>query len=155
VSRIVVLGLALGGCTSGTDNDWFLFNSENDTIEVRVTEEENLGDPVTIDLHSTTGAVVVGSATLTPGSGPVGTTHDLVVEVGETWAEQVGLVSVAADSGDRGVESFDLRRDSAALGLWVKSIESSGVAGESRTDVLTIQLFQEEITAEPRDTATP
>lgn len=153
MSRFVVLGLALSACTSGTDTDWFLFNSEDDTMEIQVTASEELGEAVAIDLHSTTGAVIVGSATLTPGSGPVGTVHELVVEVGETWAEEVGLVSVSADAGERGTESFDLRQDSADHSLWVKSLQSSGTAGESRTDVLTVQLFQRQPVEEPRDTA--
>lgn len=143
----------LAACTDGNDRDWFLFNAEGDVIEVRVTAGAETGEAVSIDLHSTTGAVVIGSAVLDPGSGPVGTEHRLTVEVGDTWQEDVGRVAVSADSGERGVEQFELRQDSADHGFWVLDLTSAGSEGETRTDQLTVQLFQERPVEEPLDTA--
>ncbi|TNE89246.1 MAG: hypothetical protein EP330_12480 [Deltaproteobacteria bacterium] len=153
MSRFVFLALALAGCTDGTDTDWFLFNSEEDVIEVQVTAGSETGDAVTIDLHSTTGAVVIGTAELTPGSGPVGTEHRLVVQVGDTWEEDVERVTVSADAGERGTETFLMNQDSADHGLWVLDLQSAGSEGEIRTDRLTVQLFQEQPVEEPVDTA--
>ncbi|MCO4747750.1 MAG: hypothetical protein KC912_23340 [Proteobacteria bacterium] len=122
-------------------------------IDVEVTDSSEAGEAVTIDLHSTTGAVLIGSAVLDPGSGPVGTEHSLIVDVGDAWQEDVGRVAVSADSGDRGVELFELRQDSADHGVWVLTLTSSGVEGEARTDQLTVRLFQEQLVPEPIDTA--
>ena len=122
-------------------------------LEIEVTAGDELGEPLSIDLNSTTGAEVVGSATATPGSGPVGTEHALRVEVLEAWEDQVTRVAVSADSGSRGTELFELRQDSADYGLWVLDLRSSGEEGEARQDIWTIQLFQEQVVQEPLDTA--
>ena len=141
------------GCETGPGTEFFLFNSEEDRLEIEVTAGDELGEPLSIDLNSTTGAVVVGSATATPGSGPVGTEHALRVEVLEAWEDQVTRVAVSADSGSRGTELFELRQDSADYGLWVLDLRSSGEEGEARQDIWTIQLFQEQVVQEPLDTA--
>ena len=84
---------------------------------------------------------MVGTAVLTPGGGPVGTEHQLVVEVADTWQGQVEEVVISIDSGDRGVEEFTLKRDSADPGYHQIDIISVGDEDEIREDIMTIQLF--------------
>ena len=119
------------------------FNSTTDIMEISVGASEEL-DPIEISLHSSTGQVVVGNATINPGGGPIGTRHTLVVEVDDTWEAQVSRVIVVTDSGDRGTEEFTLDRDSADPGYHQVDIVSTGEDGETRTDTLTIQLYTEE-----------
>ena len=61
-------------------------------------------------LNSSTEQVVVGTATLSPGGGPVGTRHELIVQVSEPWDTQVSRVTLITDSGDRGTETYELRK---------------------------------------------
>ena len=132
---------------------WVQFNSDDDIIEVEVTESADLGESVSEDLSSTTGAVVVGSVTVDPGSGPVGTLHTVQVNVEDEFADDVGRVTLGVDAGTRGIDDFELTRDSADRGLWQIEVESSGVAGESRTDTFTVSLFtEEEQSVEPEGT---
>ena len=119
------------------------FNSTTDTMEISVGASEEL-DLVEISLFSSTGLVVVGSASIDPGGGPIGTRHTLVVEVDDTWETQVSRVVVVTESGERGAEEFTLARDSADAGYHQIDIVSVGEAGEMRTDTLTIQLYTEE-----------
>lgn len=127
------------------------------------------GEPVTIDLHSSTGRFVIGQATLTPGSGPIGTLHELVVRVGtqfdpgledgvdagEPLVERVRRVSARLDSGPLGAQSFDLTRDTAERGTWVIEIESLGDPDAApRTDELTVQLWELLPTSEASGTNT-
>ena len=100
-----------------------------------------VGEPVTVELFSTTGAVMVGTATVDPGSGPVGTMHTILVDVEDDYEDDVRRVTVDVDAGDRGIEDFMMTRDSADRSLWELELESSGVPGEARTDVFTIRLF--------------
>lgn len=146
----------LSACNA--EPEWVPFNAEGETVELRVTAEEALGAAATRDLNSTTGAVVVGSVTVDPGSGPVGTDHRITVRVLDTWAEIVRRVTLDVDSGARGLESFELEQDSADLGGWVVSLTSLGDPGETRTDVITVGLFSlegEEATVEDTDDSDP
>lgn len=105
---------------------------------------DDLLDAVTIDLHSTTGEVVIGSATVSPGGGPVGTTHDVVVVIADDYEEKVDRVSVRVDSGDRGEDEYDLERDSADEGYYKLSMVSVGDEGEVRDDTFTIKVWDED-----------
>jgi hypothetical protein len=143
----------VGGCDLlQGETEWIRFNAD-DQVEVRVTADSTLGDPVETDLHSTTGAVVVGRAEVDPGSGPVGTEHLVTVRVEPAWADVVGKVVVRTDSAERGVQEADLVRDSADHGLWVRSFLSLGAEGEERTDTFAFLLWNEEDAAStPVDT---
>ena len=123
--------------------DYNQFNSTTDVMEISVGTSEVL-DPVEISLHSSTGQVVVGNASINPGGGPIGTRHTLVVEVNDAWESQVSRVVVVTDAGERGTEEFTLDRDSADPGYHQVDIVSVGEDGETRTDTLTIQLYTEE-----------
>lgn len=139
-----VLALAalvlLAGCDETAEENWARFNSD-DQVEVAVTAGTSLGDPVSVDLTSTTGSVLLGTASVNPGSGPVGTDHTVTVQIDDEWEDTVGRASVQTDAGDRGVEEHELQRDSADHGLWIRDLTSVGTEGEERTDVFTIQLW--------------
>lgn len=145
------LCIPLAACDEDSGLSWVRFNDEGDTVEVEITDEDTLGDPVVADLHSTTGATILGTVTVDPGSGPVGTEHLVVVSLEEDYAEQVRRVDLTVDSGDRGVSDFELEQDSADRGKWVVPLTSYGVEGEERTDELTITLFSVEDADLPDD----
>ena len=143
--RFVVPLLAAGlfDC-AGNGIDWVRFNDADDGIQFEVTTALDRGDPITSELHSTTGAVVVGTVTISPGSGPVGTLHTVIVEIADDYEEIVGRVTIAVDAGNRGLDDFEMLRDSADHGFWELELESSGVLGESRTDAFEVRLFEED-----------
>ena len=134
---ICLLGL---GCGEETEQEYSQFNATTDTLTITISPDAD-DSPTEIELCSSTGQVVVGTAVLTPGGGPVGTEHQLVVEVADTWQGQVEEVVISLDSGARGVEEFTLRRDSADPGYHQIDIISVGDDDEIREDILTIQLF--------------
>lgn len=132
---------ALLGSLCQPDEEWARFNAD-DRLEVQVTAPGTApGEPVETELHSTTGGTLIGTAEIDPGSGPVGTDHDVWVRIGDAWEETVGRVSIEVDSGERGVESFELQRDSADHGLWNIELRSEGEEGETRTDTFLFQLW--------------
>lgn len=134
---ICLLGL---GCGEEENQDFTQFNATTDTMIVDIGPEAD-ETPTEVELRSSTGQVIVGTAVLTPGGGPVGTEHMLVVEVADTWQGQVEEVVISIDSGDRGIEEFTLKRDSADPGYHQIDIISVGNEGEIREDLITIQLF--------------
>ena len=134
---ICLLGL---GCGEETEENYTQFNATTDTLTVSIGP--NADDTTAqIELRSSTGQVVVGTAVLTPGGGPVGTEHQLVVEVADTWQGQVEEVVISLDSGERGLEEFTLKRDSADPGYHQIDIISVGEESEVREDTITVQLF--------------
>lgn len=139
ILALAIAAGALAGCP-GDEEEWSRFNAATDVLEVQVGAE--IGDPTTIELHSTTGSNVVGEATITPGSGPVGTDHELTVMVAPGYEDAVERVSVQTDAGDRGIEVHELVQDSAEHGLWWRILTSVGETDETRTDTLEIQLWE-------------
>lgn len=133
---------ALCSCGDKTDTNYTQFNSTTDTITVQIRDD--IAEDTEIDLHSSTAQVIVGRAHLTPGGGPVGTEHRLVVEVFDTWQLEVVQVLLVVDSGDRGQTEFVLNRDSADPGYHQIDVVSVGDAGEIREDQFTIQLFRDD-----------
>jgi hypothetical protein len=146
---ICLLGL---GCGEESETDYSQFNATTDTMTVSIGPEVT-SESLEIELHSSTGQVIVGTAVLTPGGGPVGTEHELVVEIANAWQSQVKEVTIHLDSGERGEEEFTLKRDSADPGYHLINIVSVGEEGESREDTITIQLFADDsVATESNDT---
>jgi hypothetical protein len=136
---IVAALLTVAGC-GGNDEEFDRFNGD-DSVTVRVTASTDLGDPVSTDLTSTTGAVIIGTGSVVPGSGPVGTDHQITVVLDDAYSDEVVKALVRADAGDRGVEDHDLVQDSANHGIWAGTLTSLGAEGEERSDTFTFELF--------------
>jgi hypothetical protein len=140
---IGLFGVFFLACGDSEEESYNLFNAENDQLEVQVGIAEET-EAQTIDLRSSTGQVIVGTATLSPGGGPVGTEHRLVIEVENTWETDVSRAVLVIDAGERGLTEYVLSRDSADAGYHQVDIQSVGEIGEIRTDLFTIQLFAED-----------
>ncbi len=136
----MLLSLLLFGCTPDEEIVYEQFNADDDALSVEVGSASEL-EAISIDLHSSTGAVVVGQASVDPSGGPSGTVHTLTVEVYDDYEHIVDRASVRTDSGDRGVDEYDMEGDSADEGLYVLELTSVASDGESRTDKLTIRLW--------------
>ncbi|MDG1478308.1 MAG: hypothetical protein P8R54_01895 [Myxococcota bacterium] len=132
-------------CTEGEENAYTRFNSESDQLTIQVGTEELL-EAVSVSLYSTTGTVEIGSASVDPGGGPIGTIHTLTVEVFDDWENEVSRVSVRTDSGDRGEDEYDLEADSADEGLYLRELSSVGDEGESREDTFSIYVWEDDST---------
>ena len=134
--------LFLASCNKDEEVEYVRFNQDGDVLDIEVTADAELGAAVEVALLSTTGSVEVGIATVDPGTGPVGTDHDVLVEIDDEWQEVVGLVTLSADAGERGVETYTFRQDSADHGVWVLALTSLGDVGETRTDTLNFELWR-------------
>lgn len=139
-------------CTEGDEVTYTRFNSDADLLTIQVGTEELL-DAVSIPLYSTTGTVEIGSASVDPGGGPIGTIHTLTVEVFDDWENDVSRVSVRTDSGDRGEDEYDLEADSADEGLYLRELSSAGEEGESREDTFTIYVWEDDSTSDDTTTS--
>ncbi|MED5369897.1 MAG: hypothetical protein VX899_02680 [Myxococcota bacterium] len=134
---LTALFLGAADCSS-SEQDLSRFNQE-DSFDVSIGQE--ILPVADVVLFSSTGSVEVGSATLDPGGGPVGTLHTLQVWVDADYADQVDAASVQVDSGERGTRTLDLVPDSADERLYWLELQSVGEEGEVRTDTFTIQLW--------------
>ncbi len=104
--------------------------------------EEELPDVATA-LHSSTGEVEIGAATVSPGGGPIGTLHTVIVEVYDEYASDIARASLRTSSGERGDDEYDLDADSTGEGIWKIEIQSVGEGDEVREDTLTFRLWKE------------
>ena len=132
--------LVLGACSEDAEVAYDRFNATGEGFDVVVGTSE-LGEMVSIELLSSTGAITIGQASIDPDSGPSGTLHLVEVEIAEDYVQQVDRVSVEIDAGERGVQTIDLLADSAAESLYRLDIESFSEEGEERTDVIEIQVW--------------
>jgi hypothetical protein len=149
---VVALTL-LSACVESDDVTFTQYNGDDQSVSVDVGSDTRFvlaDDGVTevpesaaVVLTSSTGAVEIGTGTVTPSAGPIGTMHTVMVDITEEYAEDVDRVTVRTDSGDRGEDEYDLERDSAGEGYWVFELESQGEDGEQRTDTLTFFLYEE------------
>jgi hypothetical protein len=137
---IWLVALVLGGCDPDADTVWRQFNRADDTVSIEVMPGEPSG-VASVDLRSNLDVLTIGTVTVTPAIGPVGTTHRLVIEVDEEFGERLGRASVESD-GERGVESYDLEQDTARPGIFALDLTSLGAEDESRTDVWRIELWE-------------
>lgn len=138
---MLLAALILVACTQEETTSWEQYNGE-DAVEIEVGGEELLPAVETV-LTSNTGAVEVGTATVDPGGGPIGTVHTVQVFVNEDYKDDIDRVSVRTSSGDRGDDEYDLDKDSTGQGYWLTELESVGEEGEVRTDTLTFFLWTE------------
>lgn len=144
----LLLGLcALSACNNDEEVQYQQINAEDDALTVLVGEPELL-DPVNTVVRSSTGEVEIGSAEVSPGGGPVGTDHEVVVIVFDDYQDLVDRVSIRTRSPGRGEDEYDLIQDSADEGYYKLTITSAGTADEQREDTLTVRLWQAEETTE-------
>ncbi|TVQ90069.1 MAG: hypothetical protein EA397_14035 [Deltaproteobacteria bacterium] len=139
----LVFGVALGlmGCDSDDTIALKRFNNPDDRLTLRVTASEELGDPLEIPLRSNTGAIVVGEAEVSPGSGPVGTDHQVLIWVEPDYKDAVIRARVVT-VGERGEQVHNLVRDSAEPSLWELKLRSYGEVGEEREDTFRVELWR-------------
>jgi hypothetical protein len=130
----------LGACTEDSESIYERFNAEGEVLSVSVGDEE-VGTLALIDLYSSTGAVIVGTASVDPDGGPSGTIHLLEVEIADDFVHSVDKVSVEIDATDRGIQTYTLKGDSADEALYRLKIESVAADGELRIDQLEIQVW--------------
>jgi hypothetical protein len=135
--------LAPLSCNEDDETTYVQFNADDDELSVDVGADE-VGPAETIDLHSTTGEVVIGSASVDPDAGPIGTEHVIRVQIDDAYENIVDKVTVRTDSGSRGEDEYDMVADSADEGFYKLTIVSAGADGEHRTDILTIKVWDVE-----------
>lgn len=149
-----LLLLASSGC-QGEELVWVPFNASGQRIEVLVNDDCSGSDgETTLELESSLSKRHVGDAVVTPPCGPVGTEHEIAVEVFDEWQDLVGRVTVESLSGRasdldgdgdqdrRDSAEYTLRQDSADIGVWAIMLQSLGNDSESRTDRLELVLWQ-------------
>lgn len=144
----VVLGIAVAvvGCKKD-DTVLVAFNDESDFVEVHVGVESVEDDPdcdpgiACGELHSLIEGAVIGTVTVDPAAGLVGTEHRLLAVVGDEWEDRIDRVSVRVES-DRGLGEFELERDRANPGAWGLRLESLGTKDEVRVDTWSVLLWE-------------
>ena len=151
MTLLILAGLL--GCNKAEEVLYEQYNHDNDILTVSVGTEDIL-DPVSIDLYSSSGLVVIGSSTIDPGGGPIGTEHEIQVVILDDYKEDVARVSLRTDSPGRGEDEYDLDQDSAEEGYFKTILESVGEPGEQRTDDLTIRVWSAIETDETEDDTT-
>ena len=129
-------------CSDEGEFSYLQFNSADDQFTIDVGVQELLPDK-TISLYSSTGSIEVGTATISPGGGPFGTEHTIVVQVLDTYENKVSYASIRTIT-DRGNETYTMNVDSADEGLYVLDLVSVGVESEIREDVFYISLYRRE-----------
>lgn len=128
------------GCNS-EETSWTQYNATDDAVHVQVGSADLL-PAVTAPLHSNTGAVEIGTGSVDPGGGPIGTVHTVRVDISADYKDAVDRVSVRTSSGDRGEDEYDLAADSTGEGIWIYTLESVGDTGETREDTFTFRLWE-------------
>ena len=129
-------------CDEDATTEWQQYNADNDAITVVVGTAELL-PMVSTTLDSSTGEVPVGTASVDPGGGPIGTVHVVKVEVLDEYADDIDRVSVRTSSAERDEDEYDLDADSTGEGIYKVEIISVGETGESRDDTFTFRLWSE------------
>ncbi|MBN1337414.1 MAG: hypothetical protein JXB39_15770 [Deltaproteobacteria bacterium] len=141
--RWVAVGLAavfVVACSEDVEPVWEQFNATDDQVTIRIGVEDVL-DPVSTTLYSSSGIKEVGSARVEPGGGPIGTEHRFVVEVDDAYEHKVGRATVRVQSPERGSDEYDMDADSADEGTWTTTLVSVGEEGETRDDTATFRLW--------------
>ena len=129
-------------CSDEGEFSYLQFNSVDDQLTIDVGVQDLLPD-TTISLYSSTGSIEVGTATVSPGGGPFGTEHTIVVQVLDAYEDKVSSASIRTIT-DRGNETYTMNVDSADEGLYVLDLVSVGVESEMREDIFYISLYRRE-----------
>lgn len=137
----LLLGLSLVGCDTDETIALKRFNHPEDQVVIQVTASEDLGEAVTLPLRSNTGAIMIGEAEISPGSGPVGTEHQVLVWIEPDYKDHVIRARIVS-TGDRGEQTHNMVRDSAEPRLWELKLRSFGEVGEQREDRFTFELWR-------------
>lgn len=143
VSVVVGVGVSclwLAGCKEDPTVKYDQYNASGDSLTLEVGIEDVL-DPIEVPLMSSTGQVEVGLARVDPGGGPIGTNHEIVIEVYDAYEDVVDRASVRLQAPGRGADEYDLEQDSADEGVYLVTLESVGSEGEVRDDTLTFRLW--------------
>jgi hypothetical protein len=141
----------LFSCSDEGELSFLQFNSLDDQLSISVGTEEILPDK-SIPLFSSTGAIEVGNAIVSPGGGPFGTEHAITVEVFDAFEDKVSYSSIRTMT-ERGTETYTMNVDSADEGLYVLDLVSIGVENETREDIFYVTLYRrEDIVEESLDT---
>ena len=154
----ILVGLAAAGCADG-EVTWAEFGEPADA-EVLVVADDADCDGVEVappvDILSNVVSGIVGTVTIEPQCGSVGTEHQVVVSVGEDWEEVVGRATLEiipgpgsdldgdGDADARAELLFEMERDAAFPGQYGLRLLSQGTPGDERTDVFRFQLLQPE-----------
>jgi hypothetical protein len=149
-----LLAVLVVACTEDDEPTYVQYNDDGNEVEVEVGVDTRyvldddgvteIPETVSVALTSSTGSVEVGTGTVSPSAGPVGTLHTVTVEVLDDYAEDVDRATVVTASDGRGKDEYDLDRDSAGEGIWVFELNSVGEDDEVRTDTFTFRLYEEE-----------
>lgn len=137
---LVLLPLLVLACKKDEEVTYSQFNGPEDALTLEVGTADLL-PAVGIDLTSSTEVVLIGTATVDPGGGPIGTEHAVVVEIFDAWQHIVDRVSLRLQSPGRGEDEFEMEQDSADEGVWQLSLVSAGTEDETRTDTLTVRCW--------------
>jgi hypothetical protein len=130
----------------GDDDDSALPTDDDDDDD---DDDEDTG---TIELNARSGLfdiAVIGSAEITPTSGPAGTRFDIVVVLLDTGTDQGNPVDVTdrvtllVDNGSVTLNEFDLEESPADERRWTIEVEAGGTAATRRTDSLCVALYTE------------
>jgi hypothetical protein len=150
--------LAQTGCKKEEEVQYRLFNCEDDAAFIAVGADEILtGDeqcefvPLLSSSCLPDEKETVGSVYIWPCSAPIGTEHDIVVEVDPPYPQQIAKATVRLESDGRGEDEYRLVQDSANEGLYKLTLISVGSEGEQRQDVVQIKLWEEDPTASEDD----
>ena len=144
---VTVTVLAIAACKKDDEIVYDQYNAEDDALSIEVGVEELL-PAVSIDLHSSTGEIVVGTADVDPGGGPIGTEHTITVVIADDYENAIDRVTVRTDTSERGEDEYDLDPDSADEGLYQVTLVSVGTEDEVRTDTFTVRLWEAEAAQE-------
>jgi len=155
LSVAFALFIGIAGCGDDEETEYRLFNCEDDFTlmyvgvqDIMTGEACNGVDAITLlssscELPERPNGNEVGVANITPCGAPVGTEHQIVVQVNSLYQDQVDRISVRINSGDRGEDEYEMEPDSADEGLYKLTLESVGSEGELRNDTIHFNLWEE------------
>ena len=147
---LLTLSASAVACNKDEGIQYDQYNASSDRLRIQVGVEELL-EPIQTSLLSSTGQVEVGLARVDPGGGPIGTSHEIVIEVFDAYQDVVDRASVRTSSPGRGEDEYDLDQDSADEGVYLITLESEGELDELREDTLTFRLWTISENQEPAE----